>query len=533
MPLDPARPDADAFEPEAAVARTSLRGPLEALDGGAAQFRAMRAELERGVLPLATSLDGRRFSFQASLHGLDLRLGGYVVLECDGPDRLGQILTLELGLREGTELDLGGDGAAPGGLRTQVPIRHARGDGALLEGDGSPVHDAVLRVASPAEVASWLARRRPDRASLPIGELSLAPGVPCALDAGGLDRHTLLCGQSGSGKTYGLGVILEQLLMHTALRIVVLDPNSDFVRLPVLRAGVDPATAERYGTAAHGIAVHSARPGHAERLRVRMGELAPAAQAALLRLDPIADREEHAELLSLLESGAPPDVQAMHDSPRPEVRRLALRARNLGVDRFGVWAGTESGSVLDAVEDPAARCVVVDLGSLATREEQSLVAEAVLGRLWQRGERRDPVLIVVDEAHNVCPAEPEDPITALATAHAVRIAAEGRKFGLYLMVATQRPQKVHENVVTQCDNLVLMRLNSAADAAFAQAVFSFVPPTLIAQAASFGLGETLVAGKIAPHPALARFGARVAEEGGADVPATWAAGPAAAVVGAP
>ena len=106
----------------------------------------------------------------------------------------------------------------------------------------------------------------------------------------------------------------------------------------------------------------------------------------------------------------------------------------------------------------------------------------------------------------------------------VRIAAEGRKFGLYLLVSTQRPQKVHENVISQADNLVLMRLNSAADAAFAQAVFSFVPPELVARSATFRLGEALVAGKISSHPALLRFGARVAEEGGADVPATWAAG---------
>ena len=67
-----------------------------------------------------------------------------------------------------------------------------------------------------------------------------------------------------------------------------------------------------------------------------------------------------------------------------------------------------------------------------------------------------------------------------------------------------------------------MRLNSAADAAFTQAVFSFVPPSLIEQSAAFGLGEALVAGKISPHPALLRFGARVAEEGGSDVPAGWA-----------
>jgi len=210
-------------------------------------------------------------------------------------------------------------------------------------------------------------------------------------------------------------------------------------------------------------------------------------------------------------------------SKHPDARKLATRVRNLGADRFGIWAHGEPGSVLDAVEAGGPRCVVVDLGSLPTPQEQSLVAAAVLGRLWRHREQRAPVLIVIDEAHNVCPASPGDPLTALATEAAVRIAAEGRKFGLYLLVSTQRPQKVHENVISQADNLVLMRLNSAADAAFAQDVFSFVPPGLVARSATFRLGEALVAGKISSHPALLRFGARIAEEGGSDVPAGWAA----------
>ena len=91
----------------------------------------------------------------------------------------------------------------------------------------------------------------------------------------------------------------------------------------------------------------------------------------------------------------------------------------------------------------------------------------MLGALWERRADRRPVLIVIDEAHNVCPADPPDALTALATEHAVRIAAEGRKFGLYLLVCTQRPQKVQENVISQCDNLVLMRMASAADLAYA------------------------------------------------------------------
>ena len=67
-------------------------------------------------------------------------------------------------------------------------------------------------------------------------------------------------------------------------------------------------------------------------------------------------------------------------------------------------------------------------------------------------------------------------------------------------------------------------MNSVADLGHVAEVFSFVPPGLIERASTFDQGEALVAGKISSHPALLHFGARVAEEGGADVPATWAAG---------
>ena len=76
-------------------------------------------------------------------------------------------------------------------------------------------------------------------------------------------------------------------------------------------------------------------------------------------------------------------------------------------------------------------------------------------------------------------------------------------------------------MLSQADNLVLLRLNSLADTAFTQAAFSFVPPSLIDRALTFHQREGLIAGKISPQPALLRFGRRITEEGGSDVPATW------------
>ena len=196
---------------------------------------------------------------------------------------------------------------------------------------------------------AWLERSARPGAKLRLGELALAAGVPCLADAGGFDRHTFLCGQSGSGKTYSLGVILERLLIEMDLRLVILDPNSDFVRVGNVRRGADPALAERYQEAARGAAVYSADAPGERRLRLHAAEIDPVTQAAVLRLDPIADREEYAALADLLTSPSQSALAALSDSDRPEARRLGLRVRNLGVDRYTVWAPGETGSVLDAV----------------------------------------------------------------------------------------------------------------------------------------------------------------------------------------
>jgi DNA helicase HerA-like ATPase len=487
----------------------------DTLAGQLADYRTRRRDIEASILPLATSIDGRRFTVQASLEPLTLRVGGYVVLQSTGEPRLGQVHSLAVAHHDAGEI--GWERAS-----TRLTIRLAQGDGVVLDGPAEPFHDAVVRPAEPEDVRAWLHAAAPRRAVLAAGELTKAPGLIHGLDAGGFDRHTFLCGQSGSGKTYALGVPLERLLLNTSLRIVVLDPNSDYVRLTEPRADAPPEIVDRYREATRDVHVHRAAGVGAKRLSLRLGELDEQAQAAVLRLDPIADRDEYAELTALLEDLRPDSLDELHATERASAAALARRARNLRVGAWGVWARMDRGSTLDALEDPDVRCLVVDIGSLGTRDEQILAAGAVLERLWRLRSRREPVLIVIDEAHNVCPAEPADRLTALATEHAVRIAAEGRKFGLYLLTATQRPQKVHPNIVSQCDNLVLMRMNSAGDLAYAREIFSFVPGTLLDLAGDFTLGQALVAGKLSSHPALVKMGPRIAEEGGADVPSTWA-----------
>jgi hypothetical protein len=487
------------------------------LAGRLADYRELRSGIERAVLPLASSVDGFTFEVQASLHQLELRRGGYVVLTYDGVPRLGKVTDLRLVAADAR------DGSTGAGV--DVRVRLATGEGVVLEQEGRPFHDAAVRPATPAEVRAWCDGRRRKGAGLVVGDLLHAPGVPAVLDSGGLDRHTFMCGQSGSGKTYSLGLLLERVLAGTSLRVVVLDPNSDHVGLGRVRADADAGLAERYAGVPPQVAVWRDDPRADHPLRLRFADLDTATQAAVLDLDPVRDREEYALLTELVRRQADgrPLVEGadeLLEAETPGAHALGQRAVNLGVLGWSIWS-PDPPSLVDELRNPTSRCTVVDLGSLATPEEQRVVAQAVLSTLWEDRLARTPCLVVVDEAHNVCPAEAADPVTRLSAERAVQIAAEGRKYGLYLLTSTQRPHKVHENVVSQCDNLVLMRMNSRADLADLARIFSFVPEGLMAGATSFRQGQALVAGKVLPQAAYVVMGERVSEEGGADVPTTW------------
>ena len=72
----------------------------------------------------------------------------------------------------------------------------------------------------------------------------------------------------------------------------------------------------------------------------------------------------------------------MFRSKRPGAAPSAL-VPPPGNRRMGIWARGDAGSSLDGLDDPAVRCLVVDLGSLPTHRSGAL-GEAVLDRLWKR-----------------------------------------------------------------------------------------------------------------------------------------------------
>lgn len=83
---------------------------------------------------------------------------------------------------------------------------------------------------------------------------------------------------------------------------------------------------------------------------------------------------------------------------------------------------------------------------------------------WMPKEKRHPISLVCDEAHLYIPDACEGgSVGAAALRHFERIAKEGRKYGVGLVVVSQRPSEVNRTVLSQCNNFVALRLTNAED----------------------------------------------------------------------
>jgi DNA helicase HerA-like ATPase len=450
----------------------------------------------------AVSLDGRRFEFVAPVDAT-VAPGRFVTLHADGGGaQLGQIDAIAL-----SGGSVVGDGRILG----------------VISADGQTFDRGASRAFARASVADADATTvgllfSTTTSALPVGTFLDSPAVTARLLADRFNRHTFWCGQSGSGKTYALGVVLEQLLLRTRLPMVIFDPNADFVNL----REANPRNADAAAAAElAGRDIRVLRPSspEAQPLRVRFVDLPSRAKGAVLQLHPLDNRDEYNELVHMeaMLGTLVPDaiVPLLLERDTVASRALAARMENLRILEWDVWAA-EAEAATDVIEQrPDA--TVLDLGGFAFPEESLVVALAVLDDLWAKRELRRPVLLVIDEAHNLCSPDETSPLHVALRERIIQIAAEGRKFGLWLLLSTQRPSRVHPSIVSQCDNLALMKMTSPVDLAELATIFGFVPTPMLERAPRFRQGEALFAGGFVPVPTMAKMGGRLTREGGGDV----------------
>jgi hypothetical protein len=125
----------------------------------------------------------------------------------------------------------------------------------------------------------------------------------------------------------------------------------------------------------------------------------------------------------------------------------------------------------------------------------SLIARIVFSvQQWSDATKRHPIAIFCDEAHLYIPANTDKSIDDASLVNFERISKEGRKYGIGLVVISQRPSEVNRTVLSQSNNFIAMRLTNVDD----QAVVKRLLPDSLGDYAEMlpilDIGEALVVG---------------------------------------
>lgn len=115
-----------------------------------------------------------------------------------------------------------------------------------------------------------------------------------------------------------------------------------------------------------------------------------------------------------------------------------------------------------------------------------------------------PFMIVCEEAHNYIPKSGGAEYNA-SKKSIERIAKEGRKYGLSLMVVSQRPSEVSETIFSQCNNFISLRLTNVNDQNYVKALMPDNSNAIADILPNLGQGECLIVGDAALIPTTVKL----------------------------
>lgn len=365
---------------------------------------------------------------------------------------------------------------------------------------------------------------------LTVGTLATRGDVEVGLSVSGLRRHMAIIAQTGAGKSYLAGVMMEELLSQGGT-VVVIDPHADYVKLsvPNEKEGWRAELAERVFV----YRVGGAPSRHSDVVRVQRLGVA-LRDLGLDKLFYIAGVEEqyvrirHAisqayrelrkkgdatveGLIGKIEERAEEEEKVREKEPYLRALTYLERLRDLKA------LGDDTTDVEEMLGPK--RISVIDLSGLKDREADVL-AYFVLSEVFRlksggSQDHRYPVFVFVEEAHRFIPHPSAG--TTFSGEVIKRIAAEGRKFGVFLVLITQRPSKVHPDVLSQCNSQAIMRITNPVDQRAVMEASERLGEELMEDLPGLERGEAIVVGEIVNLPAVIRVRRRRSLEGGADI----------------
>jgi len=343
--------------------------------------------------------------------------------------------------------------------------------------------------------------------------------IPIYLDINAIvQKHVSVLAKTGGGKSYVVGVLMEEFMKH-GVTVVIIDPHGEYSSLREKSRGeID----RKFDVHPRGYADQvlefspdvKVNPG-AHPLRFTLGNLEARdimgltnlsnQRTHLLQLRKVLDSLRMAnrpytmsEIIALLDAEDDPTVGALVDQLE------YLRE----VDIFA-----KEGTKIDELVVKG-KCTIINLKG-SPPDIQELIVNRIATALFELRKvgKVPPMLMVLEESHNFCPQ-----VGVAQSSKILRtIASEGRKFGLGLLIVTQRAAKVDKNVLSQCNTQIILKVTNPNDLKAITSSVEGLTTAMEEEVQRLPIGVAIVTGGGINMPLMVEIRSRETRHGGESV----------------
>ncbi len=336
-----------------------------------------------------------------------------------------------------------------------------------------------------------------------LGEHVGSGGAPCYADLNELlGKHTAILGSTGSGKSGTVAAIIHAILDHGKIanyskwnpQIVILDPHNEYCT-----AFPDHT---RLCTDENSLNLPYWLLNLQETINLMIGktEHVATSQANIVKIALLHARKESAKVIGIdaekisVDSPVPyilerfiyhinnstemPSQASKQDSWKKILNKIDVLKNDSRLSFImQEWDGKKDYFV-DVVKqffDNQSPVRIVDLSGVPNEIAgitSSVIARTLFSlKLWQTRDEREknPILLVCEEAHRYVPNRGEAQYEA-AQESIRRLAKEGRKYGIGLMLVSQRPSEIEATVLSQCNSWIVLRITNESDRSHVQSI---------------------------------------------------------------
>ncbi len=371
-----------------------------------------------------------------------------------------------------------------------------------------------------------------DKSAL-VGTLSTRGSVPVYISINDIvSRHCAVLAMTGAGKSYTVGVLIEELLKKRG-SVVVFDPHGEYKWIQL-----GDSTTRVYGVKGDQkikLKTSSLRSVDFINLVPDLTDAQRDLIDAVLNLTrKFYDKYDFKivrEILSLIYdmkegkevfTGNLPESNIKEISKRVGLMTIGPTMRKIErLSRMGVF--DLEGTPLDEIVS-GNQLTVMDLSDSDERLSETIIA-AICRRIFEvrkayvkdgEGDFDVPTFLIIEEAHNFAPRTTEER-TILSKSILRKIAREGRKFGVGICIVSQRPSKLDADVLSQCNTQIIMKIVNPSDQEYIRQSVESVTEDIVRDLPSLSRGEAIVVGAAVNLPVTIRIRERVTEVGGEDI----------------